>query len=95
MLVTDPTPEEIAVRETLFYSRAHIKLVEKWVDAAVAAEREPYREYITFLEKACGNAETFRAVHGIVTSDKDVAEGERLRAAIRRGPEPDSGDEWG
>ena len=51
--MTDPTPEEIAVRETLFYSRAHIKLVEKWVDAAVAAKLREIMKGITVEHGHC------------------------------------------
>ena len=47
-----------------------------------AAEREPYREYIAFLEKACNDSVVFLNVHGMKISDEDFAKGERLRAAL-------------
>ena len=57
--------------------------------ATVAAEREPRDAYIKFLEDALKGAEAFLSVHGCNVSQEDVDKGERMRAAIRRGPEPE------
>ena len=48
----------------------------------LVAENALLREYVAFLEKACGQAEVFCSIHGVHTSEEDIAEGKRLRAAL-------------
>ena len=98
--MSEKTPLEVVIRHQCpqcgapekFYCNPQGQVIvchERWdaeIKAAVEAATKPYREYIAFLEKACGDAEAFRSIHGIQPSDEIIAEGERLRAALEPKP---------
>ena len=46
--------------------------------------KKAYKDYIALLEKACGNADVFMAVHGQGATEEDISEGVRLRGLITK-----------